>query len=352
VQDSKLMVFSVVSADLVPLPKTLKIEISSRCNLACRFCGRAAALEATNGQSDRPSTRYLLKQSPRLGTDMSLKAFQQLVDDLPQLEEIDIQGVGEPLINPAALEMIRWAGSRKIRVTFTTNGTLISKKAAEVLVSSTVRQLTVSVDGATPDTYAFLRRGSSLQRVVNNIQRLVALRNLSGSSTPRIRLAMVLTSHNILELPGLIELASRCGADVVTCSALKPVVPGLENWLPDEGVVKRSIDEAANLAVISGVSFECEVIMPGVEITEKKPTQSLCIWPWLSAMVTVDGYITPCCYVTDPAVFNLGNLRDQSFSSIWAGPTYREFRRQLREGRTSSLPCRSCFDYVGLSQTD
>jgi len=83
---------------------------------------------------------------------------------------------------------------------------------------------------------------------------------------------------------------------------------------------------------------------------EKIPTRSICAWPWLSAMVTADGYITPCCYVTDPRVYNLGHIRDRSFTIIWDGPRYQDFRRRLREGNTTELPCHTCYDYVGLSQ--
>lgn len=350
VRDSILTAFPEFDSDIAPLPMRIKIEITTRCNLACRFCGRAAALESYLKRHSMLSDRNLFLESPCFGHDMSLTEFQQVLMDLPQVQEVDLQGVGEPLINPEAQAMIKWAGQRGIRVIFTTNGTLLTARVAQTLITSNVRQITVSVDGAIPATYSFIRRGSTLRVVIKNIKRLAEMRASVKATTPRIRLAIVLTRHNVSELPDLIDLARQCSADTVTCAALKPIVPALADWVPEGSVVQRSVVEAANRAATLGIEFECEVALPVMPQDEKISTRSICAWPWLSAMVTADGYITPCCYVTDPRVYNLGHIRDKPFTIIWEGPRYQDFRRRLREGDTTNLPCHTCYDHVGLSQ--
>ena len=348
-RDPLLMSFPEFNSDVAPLPSRIKVEITTRCNLACRFCGRALALESRLKQEGVLSLRNLLRESRCFGHDLSLADFQRLLTDLPQVRQVDLQGVGEPLINPAVTAMIEWASRRGISTSFTTNGLLLTAHMAQILVANNVGQITISVDGATPATYSFIRRGSSLSTVIANITRLTTIRASAQSRTPRIRLAMVLTRYNISELPALIDLARQCGADAVTCTALKPVAPFLVDWIPTEDAVQELVGEAAARAVALGVEFECEVALPEPLKGKKKPTRTICAWPWLSAMVTVDGYVTPCCYVTQPWVYSLGRIQDESFTTIWNGPRYQELRRKLREGDTADLPCQTCYDHVGLS---
>jgi radical SAM protein with 4Fe4S-binding SPASM domain len=296
------------------------------------------------------SDRDLLRRSLHFGHDISLAEFRRILAELPLLEEIDIQGVGEPLLNPEALDMIEWASKQGISITFTTNGTMLTTHAAKALVTNKVSQITVSVDGATPATYSFIRRGSTLPVVLFNIKRLAEIRTAAQVATPRIRLAMVLTSNNVSELPDLVNLAKACGADAVTCAVVKPIVSALADWVPGAGVVHEAVVQARDRAAALGVEFECEIALPATSQGEKIATRSLCVWPWLSAMITVDGYVTPCCYVTNPNVYHLGHLRDESFSKIWEGDRYKDFRRRLRDENTASLPCHDCHDHVGLSQ--
>ncbi len=66
---------------------------------------------------------------------------------------------------------------------------------------------------------------------------------------------------------------------------------------------------------------------------------SVCMWPWTSAYITVDGFVTPCCiHGTDPRKFNFGNLKEKSFLEIWNSPAYRNFRVKLK----SPVPDKFC----------
>jgi len=348
-RDPLLMSFPEFNSDVAPLPSRIKVEVTTRCNLACRFCGRALAIESRLKQEGVLSLHNLLRESHRFGHDLSLANFQKMLTDLPRVREVDLQGVGEPLINPAVATMIKWASQRGISTSFTTNGLLLTAHIAQILVANNVGQITVSVDGATSATYSFIRRGSSLSTVIENIARLTAIRRSAQSRTPRVRLAMVLTRFNISELPALIDLARQCGADAVACTALKPVAPFLTDWIPAEDAVREFVEEAAARAVTFGVEFESEIALPEPLEGKKKPTRTICAWPWLSAMITADGYVTPCCYVTQPWVYNLGRIQDEPFTTIWNGPRYQDLRRKLREGDTIDLPCQTCYDHVGLS---
>lgn len=49
----------------------------------------------------------------------------------------------------------------------------------------------------------------------------------------------------------------------------------------------------------------------------------------------------PCCYLTNsPHV--MGNINEQSFTSIWQGDAYRNFRHALVHDRKNLVGCNTC----------
>ena len=67
----------------------------------------------------------------------------------------------------------------------------------------------------------------------------------------------------------------------------------------------------------------------------------ICHWPFTSAFITAEGYITPCCLRPDPNVMNFGNINEKSFKEIWNSEKYVEFRKNMAEGRANPI-CDNC----------
>src|SRR5689334_25347695 len=99
-----------------PLPQAIQVEVTSACNLRCAMC----------------LVRY---RSPvnKLAGAMPLAVFESLLDQMPQLSQVTLQGLGEPLLAPDLLPMIRSAKRRGIRVGFNSNATLLSRARAAAL---------------------------------------------------------------------------------------------------------------------------------------------------------------------------------------------------------------------------
>src|SRR3954449_5629422 len=149
----------------------------------------------------------LVSYRPRLGrrsAAFSLERFQQLLQELPDLERITLQGLGEPLLCPDLLPMVELARERGIDVGFNTNGMLLTQPVAERLVAAGVSWLHVSLDGATPATYEHIREGADFARVCDNLQGLLAVRRAAGSSRPWIQVVFVAMQQNVHELPALV----------------------------------------------------------------------------------------------------------------------------------------------------
>src|SRR4051794_8266773 len=105
-----------------PLPEHLQVEVSGACNLRCRMC--------------------LVRYAPAVGRRegaLAYEDFLELVDALPHLRRLTLQGLGEPLLSPHLLDMIRHAAARGVHVGFNTNGVLLTRPVARELVAAGTR---------------------------------------------------------------------------------------------------------------------------------------------------------------------------------------------------------------------
>jgi radical SAM protein with 4Fe4S-binding SPASM domain len=330
-----------VTRDLTPpLPTALQVEVTSACNLRCAMC--------------------LVRYRPpvnKLAGAMPLAMLRRLVDDVPGLRQLTLQGLGEPLLAPDLLEMIGYAKSRGIRVGFNSNATLLGRDRADELVAAGLDWLHVSLDGADASTFEGIREGADFDRVLANLAGLVAAKRAAGSPTPWLRVVFVAMRRNVAQLPELVALLAGIGVSELRVQNLshsfgdtdpagayreiREYAADQALWTgADRRAAQRAYDAAGRVARANGVVLR----LPDAARADRTPG---CGWPWDSAYVTSQGVVQPCCMVMgDDRVF-LGRLDERSFGEIWAGPRYQEFRRRLRDGDPPEV-CRGCALYQGV----
>jgi MoaA/NifB/PqqE/SkfB family radical SAM enzyme len=325
-----------------PLPREIQVEVTAACNLRCRMC----------------LVRYQPPVDRVTGT-MSLADFTALVDGVPGVERITLQGLGEPLLVPHLDEMIRLAAGRGIAVGFNTNGTLLTAGRAERLVEAGLAWLHVSVDGATAATYESIRDGSRFERVRRGVRAIVAARARSGNGRPDISLVCVAMRRNHRELPALVRLAAEWGVGRLWVQNLSHTFSDTDPAGHYGEIRDFAAAETLVGAAQAGESFEearrvAEDV--GVELrlprTEESPARRAagtpgCDWPWRSGYVTRDGRLQPCCMVMGADRADVGHLQDGSFAEQWVAPAYRDFRAGLL-GDDPPAVCRGCSSYRGL----
>src|SRR3954451_16708033 len=196
-----------------PLPQHLQVEVSGACNLRCRMC--------------------LVRYAPAIGRREGALAYEdylELVDALPGLRRLTLQGLGEPLLSPHLLDMIRHAAARGVHVGFNTNGVLLTRPVARELVAAGTGHVHVSLDGASAASYEDVRHGTALaprpgqfKRVVANLRGLLAARGDAGR--PRVVLVFVAMRRNVGQLEALVDLAAELGGDEVGVQTLSHLFP-------------------------------------------------------------------------------------------------------------------------------
>ena len=324
-----------------PLPRELQVEVTAACNLRCRMC--------------------LVRYRPpldRIEGSLPFARFRALVDALPELHTLTLQGLGEPLLAPDLFRMIAYASARGVRSGFNTNATLLSRPVAERLVDAGLEWLCVSLDGATAGTYEGIRDGASFARVVRNVRGLVEVMRERRATRPALSLVFVAMRRNVAELPALVALAADWGVPTVRVQNLshsfsdtdphgayreiREFTSGEALWQAPERGAETVFAEAARVAAARGV-------VPRLPSREEPSAPRAagtpgCDWPWRSAYVRADGQAQPCCMLMGGDRAILGDAGRAGLDAVWRGEAYEAFRAAL----TSATPpdvCAGCAMY-------
>ena len=327
------------------LPTELQVEVTGACNLRCHMC----------------LVRYRPPINKVTGS-MTAAEFERLLDALPDLQRVTLQGLGEPLMAPDLIPMIAMATARGIEVGFNTNGTILTRKRAAQLVDAGLGWLHVSVDGATAATYEAIRDQSNFARVARNVRGLVEVMRDRGASTPRLQIVFVAQRANVAELPDLVDLVHQWGVPDLRVQNLShdfsdtdPAGSFAEIRAytagealagdADQADVSAIFAEARRRADALGVTLRLPAMEPP---PEPRPAGTPgCDWPWRSAYVTHDSKVQPCCMImgSDRAV--LGDAAVEPIDTIWRSRPYEEFRQRLL-GDDPPAVCRGCSMYRGV----
>ncbi len=325
-----------------PLPDYLQLEVTSACNLRCAMC--------------------LVRYRPpvnKLAGAMTEDLFRQVVDEVPTLRRLTLQGLGEPLLSPYLLGMIRYAKARRVTVGFNSNATLLTRAKAEELLDAGLDWLHVSLDGARAQTYEGIRDGASFETVLANLTGLVEAKRAAGRDKPWIRVVFVAMRRNVAELPELTRLLAGIGVDQLwvqnlshtfsdadPAGAYREIRDYAEDqalWTgEDRAAAEQAFAEARQAAMAAGIQLRVPRLAaaPAPDVHDGPG----CSWPWDGAYVTSQGVVQPCCMVMGDDRVALGRLGEQSFPEIWHGEAYTQFRKRLASDDPPEV-CQGCALY-------
>ncbi len=268
--------------DEAPLPEIIQIESTNICNAKCVFCPR--------DEMDR-----------RQGI-MDMALFKKIVDECAELGigQVRMHNYGEPFVDRQLVDKVRYAKERGIRqVGMISNGSLLTEKAAQGMIDAGLDGINISVDASGKEVFEKTRIGLKYDKVIANVERLLALREKSGTGRPKLILSFV-RQNNSEDEHAFIE-HWRARADKIH-------ITDLHNW-------------AGTLNHESDVNYPC-------------------YRPWLTFTALWDGRVSLCCADFDGRTI-LGDLRNSTIREIWNSDAYRALRREHLESGGPDI-CRSC----------
>jgi MoaA/NifB/PqqE/SkfB family radical SAM enzyme len=346
-----------------------QIEITTRCALACRMCVRQGIDQWQSA-------------------DMPLDDFSRLAVHFSQVENVILQGWGEPLLHPDLAGIIRTAKSvrRPPAVGFVTSGKGLDVAASRELVRSGLDFIGFSFAGATAPVHQGIRVNSDFGELVQAVRSLEAEKRRMRSERPRTHLVFLMLRDNMQDLALLPALGRELGVRQILLINLIHVVTA---WQDEQKVFRcegrSEFEELLTETVAKARETGVSVRRPGLSgcaaaVCEEDPLRNL--------YVSVRGEVAPCVYLHPPvagpfprifcgkrydtAPVSFGNLFRQQIGDLWLSDAYREFRGRFEQRRSRAGadrfgpvmgadpvgssgdlpeapgPCRTCHKLLGL----
>lgn len=184
----------------VPPPTHLNLSYDKTCNLICPSCRNEK--HAASGKE--------LTQIEELTS--------RLLETLKGAKRVEITGSGDPFASKSfrrLMTSINRGDYPDLKLTLMTNGLLFQRSEWSCFehLHGMIDTVKVSVDAASPETYAVLRRGGELPDLIPNLEFIGELRQ-TGAIDEFI-MCFVTQDLNFREMPAFVELARRVGADRV-----------------------------------------------------------------------------------------------------------------------------------------
>ena len=363
-------------------PWKLGIDMVGTCNVKppCVYCNWDEAKRREGADVDVPFDLQ------------TLRAYGPFFENASELVNCSI---GEPFMMRDIDQLLdAFGGSGKL-LELTTNGQILTDANIRKLLGRNAH-LYISLDAATPETYARLRN-AAFPRLLDNIRRLVEAKGGRGQ-LPFVYLVFMPMRANVHELDAFVELCAELQADRLILRPLN-ASEGMDlvwdreghhfdyqrQLLPFEELVRVSgrvaelcrrlgvplsdqMDFGGSMAAGFAELFEegrrdgaraalraeagpppvapaWGVMAPSTEhaaadgVAEpdgegpREPRLPICTEPWTSLYVLRRGTL-PCCY-GGPVLAPMA-----SFQETWNSPLVQDIRRELRDGRFHAY----CFD--------
>jgi radical SAM protein with 4Fe4S-binding SPASM domain len=293
---------------LAGMPPALGVELTNFCNLRCPEC---------------PSGSGVMKRE-RGYMDISL--FEKIISELkPFLFNMNLYFQGEPMLHPRFFEILNLASD--IPTTVATNGHFLSEKNCTRLADSQLSRLIISVDGLTQETYSSYRINGNLEMVLEGIRNVVDAKKKYRSHL-KIQIQFLVNSMNECQMEDAKDLAGSLGVDLAFKSMQVMNQDRIEAWMPSVRKYRRYTRE-----------IDC------YKINSTFPRR--CARLWFNPVITWDGKVLPCCFDKD-GKYIMGDLKNESFRTIWKGEKFSNFRNDVLTGREKIDICRNCTSGLNL----
>lgn len=311
-------------AEAPPAPRSVKIELTGRCNYRCGFC----ALR----------TR---EQQPR--GDMDFELFQQITQDMREagVEEIGAFFLGESTMAPDLLvQSITWCKQvlEFPYVFLTTNGSLLTENLARDCMRAGLDSLKFSINAADTEQFEAVMgvKGKLYTDALANLRRAAYVRAGGEarflSQWPRPR-------------------AYDCGLYASTIAYDGEQGRRMRALLDEH--VRPYVDEIYELPLYSMGAFaterEAELGYRPIAGNQGRLgalREPLPCWSaFTEGHVRADGGLSACCFDAS-GEWIMGDLARESFMDAWHSDRFRALRRAHLARDVTGTPCEQCVAYA------
>jgi len=310
------------------------LKLTNRCNLKCTMCGQVYS--GIGNENEIP-----------------LEMIEKCLNNVKTIEHVYLFG-GEPLLYSKFDDLLKLLGEKKIPAMITTNGMLLDRYA-ESIVKAGIRDLDISIDSHKNEVYRKIRKNGDLDKVLNNVKKLIEIKKIYGLSLPKIGINCVILPDNYMELVDYYRYFEERFPEIERVTFEFPMRTNVDIGEETNLVYKESLDcefdswkwfldrvrefsqdemtkiynqisilKKYNKVHIQGPSSEEQLLSPMKkrELLKRKK----CDYPFSTISLLPGGKTTFC---TDFPDFAIGNLNCESLKDIWSNDHAKKFRERI-----------------------
>jgi radical SAM protein with 4Fe4S-binding SPASM domain len=282
-------------------PMMLVLSFVYPCNALCPHC---------------PYTNSQIRKEYRDAPYMLEDTFKRIADESgPHGAYLRISGGGEPMLHPMGTELLVYAKSIGCKIGLITNGSLFDEDNSRALLEAGVDMIEFSVDACDESTYSVVRKGLEWSVLVENVKRMLALRDEIKSTSKIVASCVNQEGVDVDEVERF--WVEEIGIDYMI--KRKYLTWGVNTTLTGE----KSADP---IAYLNTDEVPCPFIFERLNIDSR-------------------GNVMVCGYDIS-ANTSMGNINTESISDIWHGEGFAFYRDKHLNGNGKDIPlCSGCPDW-------
>jgi Fe-coproporphyrin III synthase len=334
-QESKFKETGCVAPPIMRTPRSVDVDITSRCNLRCRYCY----------YFDNEAVNYI---------DLPTGDWLQFFDELGKCSvmEVSLAG-GEPFIREDLPELLDGIVRNRMRFSILSNGTLIDDDiAAFIAGTGRCNYVQVSVDGSTSEVHESCRGKGSF------IGAMRSIRILQQHDLP-VAVRVTIHHHNVYDLEniasmllddlGLKGFSTNSSGFLGTCrmNQVDVLLTPLDRIAAMKTLLRLKEAYKGRISAASGPLADA-IAWSRMERSRKRKDPPLPQGGYLTACgctrsriaVRSDGTLTPCSLLSH---IELGRINCNSMEEIWQeNQELDKLRRRVCISLKEFEFCKSC----------
>lgn len=297
--------------------RTLYVELTSKCNLRCRYCYNESGIEDSN-----LNTEELLNFCAEAGSFWSNSR-----------KEVFISG-GEPLLHSSCFTIIEGLYRLGFNVYLVTNACRLTSEVSDMIYPF-ISGVQVSLDGSSKEIHDYFRGHGSYEMAVQNI------RSLSDCMLKKIRARISIGKVNSADVIDFVDFCYTIGIAGVQFGLIRKQGRGCQQF---EECYEMSIDEIYSLKKLidkkrdefRGKNFDVGIF--DVEGGNCILSES---FPTIDMRVDSKGNVYPC-HSLFAQEFCMGNIYDSSVEEVIGGNKTKDILRMIKNRRETLSECSKC----------